>query len=94
MLRRKGYSINKLSIIFGRSTSVVQRILKKNNLSGKQLFGSAFEMRHILNRFDMRKSEAPVKILSSINGLFNSKRMVEIFQKWLEFMSGEGEKPP
>lgn len=91
MLRRKGYSINKLASIFGRSTSVIHRILKVVGLTGYTISGYGYVRYKLWNPNDMRKSGG---IVASVSDLFRSKRMVKIFQGWAAFMDGEVDKPP
>ena len=91
MLRRKGYSINKLSEIFGRSTSVVHRILKAAGMTGYTYIGDAYTRRKSWHRLDMRKSGG---IIATVQDLFRSKTRTKLFQKWLEFMDGTEAEPP
>lgn len=91
MLRRRGYSINNLAAIFGRSTSMIYRILKNNGLAGTKISGAGFVRYKLLNAYDMRKSGALHK---DLKGLFSGLYMVNLFQAWADFMAGEGERPP
>jgi hypothetical protein len=91
MLRRKGYSINKLAKIFGRSTSMIHRILKTAGLTGYTIIGGPYDRRKSLHRLDMRKSGG---IIASVEDLFRSKRTIKTFQGWLAFMEASEDKPP
>ena len=91
ILRKKGYSINKLANLFGRSTSFVHRILKKVNLTGKQPFGAGYTVGYALNFFDQRKSGV---VHDQVWRFFRNKHMGNILRAWELFMLGEGEKPP
>ena len=90
ILRKKGYSINLLSKIFGRSTSMIHRILKKVGLTGATISGFGLVRYKLWNPMDMRKS----RVYRNFNLQFLSHKMMQLFQKWLSFMDGEGEKPP
>jgi hypothetical protein len=91
MLRRKGYSINKLSKIFGRSTSMIHRILKTAGLTGYTIIGGPYDRRKSLHKMDMRKSGG---IIASVTDLFKSKSIREAFKGWIMFMEAETDKPP
>lgn len=91
MLRRKGYSINKLSQIFGRSTSMIHRILKTAGMTGYTIIGGPYDRIKSWHKMDMRKSGG---IIASVQDLFRSKTTRETFQRWLAFMEGTEDEPP
>jgi len=78
-LRRKGLSINQISRAFGRSTSVVSRILKQ------------LQQRGILRRFDMRK--LPYRARMRV-AAFRWATMLKLLPAWETWICGEGEEPP
>jgi hypothetical protein len=91
ILRRKGYTINKLSEIFGRSTSFIHRILKAVGLAGsvETWIGSGYCLAKtkVLNKLDQRKCLRAKKY-------FWGKKYIALVNAWLDFMDGEGERPP
>lgn len=87
ILRRKNYSINMLADFFGRSTNMIHKILKANNLTGYRISGSGFAMWKVLHQCDMRKSR-PQRFK------YSAKVMDFIRQKWLDWICGDGEEPP
>ena len=80
MLRRKGVSINQISLSFGRSTSFIFRILKAVSL------GSA-----TWRFMDLRKLPTYVKQLGSQR---SKKIMDKLLRGWEQFILGEVDKPP
>lgn len=77
-LRKKGYPINMIAKAFGRSTSVVHRILRRN-----------FE--RFLHRVDMRKLPHAIRTLSSRKRWITFQKYIQAWTLWAE---GEGEEPP
>ena len=80
MLRRKGISINQISLSFGRSTSFIFRILKAVSL------GSA-----TCRFMDLRKLPTYIKQLGSQR---SKKIMDKLLRGWEQFILGEVDKPP
>ena len=80
MLRRKGVSINQISLSFGRSTSFIFRILKAVSL------GSA-----TCSFMDLRKLPTYIKQLGSQR---SKKIMDKLLRGWEQFILGEVDKPP
>jgi|Deesub1362A_J573_1020465.scaffolds.fasta_scaffold00566_15 hypothetical protein len=79
ILRRKGYRINMLSKIFGRSTSFIHRVLKRNISFG------------VLKPMDMRKMpDKTRKYYSKIRW----NMLLKCWEKWEAWIFGEGEEPP
>ena len=78
-LRRRGYSINQLSKYFGRSRSVVSRIIK------------IAEKRRIIWRTDLRK--LPDKARKHFTKI-QHKMMSRLLPLWEQFMLVESEIPP
>jgi len=78
-LRCVGLSINQIAKAFGRSTSVVHRILKKNLRYG------------VIRRFDMRKLPYRARIWMSRR---RWEKMLRLLTAWEAWICGEGEKPP
>lgn len=91
MLRRKRYSINFLAKLFGRSTSMIHRILKFNALTGYTIQGGPFTAQRIWNKNDMRKSGA---MSLTMEAIFKSNRWTKLFQAWVQFAKDEEAKPP
>jgi len=79
-LRRLGYSISVLAKVFGRSTSVIHRILKR----AKQYDPSRFPV-------DMRKLPTAARRISSV---YQYHRLLKTILAWESWMLGEGDKPP
>jgi len=79
ILRRRGYTISGLSRLFGRSTSVIRRILK------------VAEKRGVLRAWDLRKIPPRVRRLQRAR---IERTMVCLVRAWEAFMLGEGGKPP
>ena len=78
-LRRKGLSINQLSKAFGRSTSVIHRIISKQ-----------FYYEN-LRKYDLRKLPTRIKRSSAS---FRWKLMMKLRSAWEAWISGEGDRPP
>lgn len=78
-LRRYGYTIPTLSRAFGRSTSVIHRILK------------IAEKRGILSRMDLRKIPNRVRRISKS---VQWGRLIRLLRRWESWILGEGDKPP
>lgn len=78
-LRRLGYSINNLSSFFGRSRSVIHRILKTY-----AAYTPAF-------RVELRKLPNRVRLLAAIKQRANMDFQIN---RWLPFVFGEVDKPP
>lgn len=79
-LRRLGYSISVLATVFGRSTSVIHRILKR----AKQYDPSRFPV-------DMRKLPTQTRRVGSV---LQRQRLAAIVVAWETWMLGDGERPP
>jgi len=79
-LRRLGYSMSVLSTVFGRSTSVIHRILKR----AKQYDPRSFPL-------DMRKLPTHVRRVGSV---LQRQRLRAMIKAWEAWMLGEGEDPP
>lgn len=90
ILRRKGYSINTLSHLLGRSTSFIHRILKVNNLTGYSFFGAGFTVSKSWHRLDKRKSTGRMRDCT----IPWAHLTREMWQKWEAFILGETDKPP
>jgi hypothetical protein len=79
ILRRQGISVNQIAKAFGRSRSVVHRILKRNVGYG------------VLRQNDLRKLPSYVRKLSAIR---TWNMMLRLLGRWEAWIFGEGEKPP
>jgi len=79
ILRRQGVSINQIAQAFGRSRSVVHRILKRNMMYG------------VLKRFDLRKLPSHVRKLSAVR---TWRTMLVLLLRWEAWVLGDGERPP
>ena len=79
ILRRQGVSVNQIATAFGRSRSIVHRILKRNVGYG------------VLKRFDLRKLPSYTRRLSAAR-TWNT--MLWLLGGWEAWIFGEGDKPP
>jgi len=86
-LRRLGYSINMLAKFLGRSTSFVHRILKNVGMTGYSINGAGFCTWKVLHPGDMRKSPGA-------RCEYSPKIMELIRERWMDFITGETDKPP
>ena len=84
ILRRKGLSINQISNAFGRSTSVVHRVLVRAEKYGHNLDVW-------LRRRDMRK--LPFKARMYWNR-FRFNVLLNLLAAWESWICGESERPP
>ncbi len=91
MLRRKRYSTNFLAKLFGRSTSMIHRILKFNALTGYTIVGGPFDARRSWNKLDMRKSG---NMALTFEAIFRSNKWSKLFQQWVKFAKEEQDEPP
>ena len=78
-LRRFGYTVSTLSEAFGRSTSVVSRILK------------VAEKRGVVWRRDLRK--IPSQLRTRIKNV-QWRMLMSTLRMWESFMLGESDEPP
>ncbi len=78
-LRRVGLSINQIAAAFGRSTSIVFRVLKNA------------ESLKTLRRFDMRKLPRKAKLFYAS---IRHATLLKLLSEWEAWICGEGEKPP
>ena len=79
LLRKHGYSINTISKALGRSYSYVYRTLRFNINIGN------------LRYFDMRKLPSKMRKWCSPR---QWETLMSLWQKWEDWILGEGEKPP
>lgn len=79
MLRRLGYATQIIAKAFGRSTSIVHRILRFNEQLGA------------LRIFDLRKLPTRIKRLQNAR---QHKSILRFLASWEKWILGEGEKPP
>jgi hypothetical protein len=86
------YSITHLAQLFGRSTSVIHRILKTQKLTGQSLCGAGFYIQHTNNPLDNRTGK--LRKTNSYVTRSIRKGMYKITQAWLAFALGETDKPP
>ena len=84
VLRRVGLSINQISKAFGRSTSVVHRILTKNERFG-------YNKDVWLRRMDLRKYPWQLKMRLCT---MKWQTMLKLIAQWEQFICGEEAKPP
>lgn len=85
ILRRTGLSINQISNAFGRSTSVIHRVLMKAEQRGTR-FLSVWGQ-----RFDLRKMKGVEQARSTH---FKWFKMLKLLSQWTLWVCGEGERPP
>ena len=78
-LRRLGYSLSAIARAFGRSTSVVDRKVRKAIEYG------------IIKFKDLRKMPNQIRKLSKA---LQWKRIIAWLPRWESWILGEGEKPP
>ena len=84
IMRARGCRIQHIATCTGRSTSVIHRILKKN-----EAFGHNLDV--WCRRLDMRKIPFRARMRSSINMFL---KMLKLMSAWHSFILGEGDKPP
>lgn len=77
-LRKKGYPINMIASAFGRSTSIVHKIIRAN--IGRSL-------RYI----DMRKLPSQLRLRCAAVRWNTLQKYIKFWEAW---MLGEGDKPP
>ena len=81
-LRRFEYTINAIADAFGRSTSLVHRVLKKS----KEAYGTAF-----LKFNDLRKIPRRVR---ELHARFSPRALRRYIQRWETWILSEEGKPP
>ena len=84
-LRNVGLSINQISTFSGRSTSVIQRALKRLEVHG------AVHMSIWMRSFDMRKLRGRANRYHNKN---KWDKLLTLWHAWELWILGEGEKPP
>ena len=84
ILRRVGLSINQISEAFGRSCSVVHRVLKKARYAGHNLDVWC-------RRLDIRKLPYKARMRAAS---FRWFQMLKLLSAWESWICGEGEEPP
>jgi hypothetical protein len=78
-LRKLGYSVNQLSTFFGRSVSLIHRIVKFNEIIGA------------IPHLNLRTMPNRVRLLGAQNHRFTMERYIQL---WEAFILGEVDRPP